>query len=282
VIRGGLISEKMREAALHSYEIVLRALESAEMSGAISASGKLPPEKIRPAAQKIVEFLLFEKKSNPFASLGLSPFATTDDIHHRWKRLIAIYHPDRRPGEKDPLGEEAAKKINEAYKNAMDIKALKPARSSFAPERASQKNQADTAKKRTIRAKPAKKRFFFESLFRPSSIFLALGIIVMLWAMASICLQVINSTSVKKAATAVRGQARVPAREEKFSGSHVTGMEKGNGRGWPVLMENNAPWKTYLILPAKTKESGHGIYVNEAGRKKGKEAGEGEKNAAGP
>ncbi len=278
VIRGDLINEKMREAALHSYEIVLRALESSEMASSISASGKLPPEKIRPSAKKIVESLLFERKGNPFASLGLSPFATTEDIHHRWKRLIAIYHPDRHPEERDLQGEEAAKKINEAYRKAMDIKALKPARAPFSPEKMSHRYQADTTKKWSIRTRPWKKAFV--AIFRPSSIFFAVGVIVMAWAMASIYFQIgYTRDGLKKDPPSGGSYMESQAGKERHQLTGAVNAKNGKDPGWPVLMENNAPSKTYLLLPVMEKDS-QGLSIKEAGKGNGQRAGK--KNAASP
>ena len=112
------------ESGIYSYGIIADSLENPGTARTISEAARVPYAKVRPAARRIIEMLLWNRQDNPFTSLGLSPFATPEEIHGRWKKLIAIYHPDRHMDDPGYQGkfEEAAKKINEAYKRAAQIK----------------------------------------------------------------------------------------------------------------------------------------------------------------
>ena len=97
------------------YEVLLYLLENTQGNHKISEITKLPPEKIKTAAMKIVNLLLFNKENNPFLSLGLSNNATIKEAKKRWKRLLLLYHPDRSANKKSY--EEMTKKINQAYRD---------------------------------------------------------------------------------------------------------------------------------------------------------------------
>ncbi len=125
LIRGISISrgpepDGVYENGVYSYGIIAGALKDQALARTISEAAGIPHEKVLPAAQRIIELLLWNRQDNPFTSLGLSPFATIEEIHSRWQSLIAIYHPDRHGG--DPRSEEIAKKLNEAYRRACQIK----------------------------------------------------------------------------------------------------------------------------------------------------------------
>ena len=53
-----------------------------------------------------------------YATLGLSPEATEDEIRRTYRRLALQWHPDRNPG--DPRAEERFKEISEAYAVLID------------------------------------------------------------------------------------------------------------------------------------------------------------------
>jgi curved DNA-binding protein CbpA len=53
-----------------------------------------------------------------YATLGLSPGATEEEIRRTYRRLALQWHPDRNPG--DPRAEERFKQISEAYAVLMD------------------------------------------------------------------------------------------------------------------------------------------------------------------
>jgi DnaJ-class molecular chaperone len=53
-----------------------------------------------------------------YATLGLGPDATEDEIRRTYRRLALQWHPDRNPG--DPRAEERFKEISEAYAVLMD------------------------------------------------------------------------------------------------------------------------------------------------------------------
>ena len=270
VIRGETARDEIREAALHSYEVVLRTLESDELADSISASGKLPREKIGPAAKKIVEFLLFNGKDNPFVSLGLSPFATREDIHRRWKRLIAIYHPDRHPEEKNHLGEEAAKKINEAYKRAIDIKAGKPNRPSLSPDKP-QKYRPGTRRKSGVRMSTARKVFFKDfSRCMPSSIVFLAGVIIMISALISIYSQA-TSSSRKAPQVKHSRMPSAPTQRKRNSLLPDPGTRPGKGANEFPWLKNNAPEETYLYLLLPVNNSRQVSSEKEGGAKAGME-----------
>jgi hypothetical protein len=88
---------------------------------------------VQTRAEAIVERLLFNKKNDPYLSMGLPGHAGRDEVNRRWKRLIVLYHPDRHPDRKGY--EEKAKKLNEAYDRIRAIKgrsvAYKPAGSVY-------------------------------------------------------------------------------------------------------------------------------------------------------
>ena len=119
-ISRGRQPDDISESGVYSYGIISGTLEDPDLARSISEAAMVPYERVRPAARMIIELLLWNRQDNPFTSLGLSPFATLEEIHRRWKYLIAIYHPDRHMNGLE--SEEAAKKINEAYGRAVRMK----------------------------------------------------------------------------------------------------------------------------------------------------------------
>jgi len=101
------------------YDILLYLIENAEGADKLSGLIKLPPVKVKSAAMKIINLLLFNRENNPFLSLGLSDDATVRDAKKRWKRLLMLYHPDRSPSLK--ISEELTKKINQAYREIENL-----------------------------------------------------------------------------------------------------------------------------------------------------------------
>jgi hypothetical protein len=75
---------------------------------------------VQNSAAAIIDHLLFNKKNDPYLSLGLPRYAGKAEVNRRWKRLIVLYHPDKYPDQKEY--EEKAKKINEAYDEIRKIK----------------------------------------------------------------------------------------------------------------------------------------------------------------
>ncbi len=118
-VSSGRQPDDILESGVYSYDIIAALLEDPELARSISGAARVPYERVRTVARTIIELLLWNKGGNPFTSLGLSPFATPEQIHRRWKKLIAIYHPDRLPV---PENEETAKKINESYDRAVRLK----------------------------------------------------------------------------------------------------------------------------------------------------------------
>lgn len=101
------------------YDILLHLLEIPDAADSLSGHTKMPPEKIRSAALKIINLLIFNRNQNPYLSLGLPDQATAADAKHRWKRLLLLIHPDRSPSFKGT--ETMTRKINEAYGNIANL-----------------------------------------------------------------------------------------------------------------------------------------------------------------
>ncbi len=56
-----------------------------------------------------------------YALLGVSPFATQQEISRAFRRLAFKHHPDRNPT--DPSAEEIFKQVNEAYQVLSNLEA---------------------------------------------------------------------------------------------------------------------------------------------------------------
>jgi curved DNA-binding protein CbpA len=72
--------------------------------------------RIRPAALS-GRWRLQSAGSNPYATLGVSPASSSDEIKAAYKKLALKYHPDRN---KSPDAEEKFKEISQAYALLMD------------------------------------------------------------------------------------------------------------------------------------------------------------------
>ncbi|MEW6053639.1 MAG: J domain-containing protein [Nitrospirota bacterium] len=101
------------------YDILLHLLENPDAVESLSGLTKIPPEKIRSAALKIIHLLMFNRNQNPYLTLGLPDQATAADVKHRWKRLLLLIHPDRSPSFKG--NETMTRRINEAYRNIANL-----------------------------------------------------------------------------------------------------------------------------------------------------------------
>ncbi len=55
---------------------------------------------------------------NPYEVFGLTPDATDEEIHKRYRKLAMQYHPDRNPG--DDKAVEMFKKVSTAYETLSD------------------------------------------------------------------------------------------------------------------------------------------------------------------
>lgn len=111
------------ESVFRHYESIIDVLEDAEGSGAagkISAFMHVPPESVRRYAEQIIDLLLFNEENNPYVCLGLPGSGSAEEVYRRWKKLILLYHPDRNSAQ--PIYEERAKKINEAYEKIKSIR----------------------------------------------------------------------------------------------------------------------------------------------------------------
>lgn len=121
--REGCPLDEIYKKGIRCYEVLLDVIENPEVAKEISEFTKLPPERIKITALKIVKLLLFNKENNPFLSLGLSNIARDSEIKKRWKRLLMIYHPDRSFHQKGY--EEMSTKINQAYREIGELQGEK-------------------------------------------------------------------------------------------------------------------------------------------------------------
>lgn len=96
-----------------NYEKLLGILEDPEAASEIAKLMDLPAGQVKEIADSIITRLLFNKTRDPFISLGLRHDSSLPEAHHRWKRLITLYHPDK---QKDAgMTDDRAKRINEAF-----------------------------------------------------------------------------------------------------------------------------------------------------------------------
>ena len=105
--------DEVNEKALRCYDLLIEILENSSTAKKISLMLHIPEIAVQGHAEAIIDLLLFNKKNNPFISLGLQRLAPLPEIKKRWKRLIMLYHPDKNLNQKSY--EEKTKKINEAY-----------------------------------------------------------------------------------------------------------------------------------------------------------------------
>ena len=101
---------------LECHDVLLDLHEPSDVLETVSSSVPAEAGKVQWAAREAIGCLLYNQRDDPFLSLGLSPFATKEEIHKRWKKMIALYHPDRYGDKRE--NEEKAKKINDAYNRA--------------------------------------------------------------------------------------------------------------------------------------------------------------------
>ncbi len=101
------------EMILSHYERLLAILEAPETAAEVSGLMGLPADKVREITESIIVRLLFNKSNDAFISLGLRHDASLSEAHHRWQRLMMLYHPDRQNG--TGMHDDKAKRINEAF-----------------------------------------------------------------------------------------------------------------------------------------------------------------------
>ena len=70
-------------------------------------------------ANFVISKMHFNPENNYYITLGVPQNAGPEDIRNRWKRLMLLYHPDRREGGNEWVSERA-KKVNEAYTELKD------------------------------------------------------------------------------------------------------------------------------------------------------------------
>jgi hypothetical protein len=112
--------DEVYRRGVRCYEVLLDVIEKPEITEKIAAFTKQSEETIKVTALKILNLLLFNRGDNPFLSFGLPDYAEDGQIKKRWKRLLMLYHPDRAFNRKGY--EETAKKINQVYREIIELK----------------------------------------------------------------------------------------------------------------------------------------------------------------
>jgi DnaJ-domain-containing protein 1 len=95
------------------YETLLDIISNSQAALEICRLLSMPEAKVRSYAGEIIDFLLFNRRNDPYLSLGLPGDTPVADVNKRWKSLLLLYHPDKYSNQRDY--EERAKKINESY-----------------------------------------------------------------------------------------------------------------------------------------------------------------------
>jgi DnaJ-domain-containing protein 1 len=102
------------------YETLLDITGNSHASLEVCRLLKMPEAKARVYAGEIIDLLLFNRKNDPYLSLGLPGDTPIADVKRRWKSLLLLYHPDKYSNRRDY--EERAKKINESYERIRSAK----------------------------------------------------------------------------------------------------------------------------------------------------------------
>ena len=111
------------DKAVRCYETLLDTIQYPSAAEELSVLLDMPAVRIKGYAEDIITVLLFNQENDPYLSFGLMQGAPLREVNRRWKRLIALYHPDKHL-HKEPF-EEKAKKINDIRKKIEQIQAQK-------------------------------------------------------------------------------------------------------------------------------------------------------------
>lgn len=115
--------EELYDSVISNYDTLLEIIENHRSAVKLALTADMPISKIRESAEAILDFLIFNKKNDPFVSLGLKGNEDRIKITRRWRQLITLFHPDKYPG--NSIYEERAKRINEAYEEIRRLKFVK-------------------------------------------------------------------------------------------------------------------------------------------------------------
>lgn len=115
--------EELYDSVISNYDTLLEIIENHRSAVKLALTADMPISKIRESAEAILDFLIFNKKNDPFVSLGLKGNEDRIKITRRWRQLITLFHPDKYPGNR--IYEERAKRINEAYEEIRGLKFVK-------------------------------------------------------------------------------------------------------------------------------------------------------------
>lgn len=115
--------DEIYDSVISNYDTLLEIIENHRSAVKLALTADMPISKIRESAEAILDFLIFNKKNDPFVSLGLKGNEDRIKITRRWRQLITLFHPDKYPGNR--IYEERAKRINEAYEEIRRLKFVK-------------------------------------------------------------------------------------------------------------------------------------------------------------
>lgn len=103
------------------------------------------PEQVRAASAAFLGSILFDRASDPYRVLGLSPSATLDDVRENKRLLLKWLHPDRNPRRQE---QEYLARVIEA------AEAIEEGRSALRPPRAVPQHGAKSQPHNPARAAP--------------------------------------------------------------------------------------------------------------------------------
>lgn len=182
--------DDIHESVFRHYESIIDVIEDSDGADAarkISALLHIPPAAVRNYAEQIIDLLIFNKENNPYVRLGLPGFGSAEEVYRRWKRLILLYHPDKYFTQ--PIYEERAKKINEAYEK---IRSLRGKRVHFTKLG---NNRYGAGRRRPVKCKKIRRFKYLKYLPELILALVVIAALISLWAFLS---------DVKKGRPAVR------------------------------------------------------------------------------
>lgn len=101
------------DLVIDNYDDLLDLIENQKSVVKLALMSEMPVRKIRESAEAILDSMFFNKKNDPYITLGLRGNEDKSTVTKRWRQLITLFHPDKYPESK--IYEEKAKRINEAY-----------------------------------------------------------------------------------------------------------------------------------------------------------------------
>src|SRR5574340_881590 len=93
---------ELYDKAVRCHETLIDAVQDPSVAGEIASLLRMPPATVRNHADAIITTLLFNEENDPYLSFGLPQHALFQEVKRRRRRLIGLYHPDRRVDGRDP------------------------------------------------------------------------------------------------------------------------------------------------------------------------------------